>query len=178
MPLGLRTPGTWSPEQARAAGDKGRASRARFLAARRLKAKRLERLALDPPSSLPSLLRDQIAGASLHLEKAQREGKAKALNEWIGVVRRLVELERYVSAPNTRNKNSAEVKSPAAAPRLVSSKTSPAENSSSTPDQVAGGGAAPGPNQVAGQSSTSNLVTSPAGDQLDDVEPLEHAPLD
>lgn len=100
---GTRTPGTWSPEQARALGPKARELAVKANLARAAKRKRLIALSLQPSSSIPPILREQIAGATLQLEEARREGSTKRTKEWISVLKGLVELERLIENPPAKS---------------------------------------------------------------------------
>jgi hypothetical protein len=104
QPSPFRTRGTWSTEQARAAGIKGRAAFIRNCALRRAHKDALKAMALNPSTALPQSLQEQIDGTALLIDQYRKERKAGEVKKWIGILRSLIDLQRYIQNPPARSK--------------------------------------------------------------------------
>ena len=156
----------WTPDEARRYSKLGGAACAAKRQRRKLESAALEERLKHPLATLPGQLSQLSGSISAEVERCKRESKPEKAEAWLKVLRRLVELQNYVETAtrkNTQSNGHSSSTSPAmVTPRLVS----PAENSSSNPDQVAG------------QSSSTSPATGTSHDQVDELEPIEHAPLD
>lgn len=150
-----RTHRTWSREQALTFGAKGREKLRANRALHRSKRQRFIQVALDPPSSLPAILAEQIAGAVLHIDKQLKAGHPGRVVHWLDTLERLVALQ----AKLTKNTNGAKSATKAQVQPGSTRAPSLAATSSSPPAEAA-----------------PPVPAAPASSE--DLEPLQPEPID
>lgn len=160
--------GPWTRSQALEAGARGRATIIRKALERRALKDKLKAIAVDPPSNLPRVLREQISAVTSLVIQARQGRKPGTAEAWSRVLERLVKIEAMMR--NGSEASSRKTKSTRSRPEPAKYLPPPRPAPATSISEPAKERPEPGP---APDSSTSSRSPEP-----EDLEPIPSEPVD